>query len=1037
MKIPFPRPYRPLLCALAACFAAAPALAQGLDNKGRDFLMAFQPNNYGGQTVQLHLTGDVATNVTVEYPATDPSFSQMVSVTPGAVTIVSLPVAAASSWTSDTVSGNTVRASAPDEFVAYMINLQTATSDAALALPIDALNTEYFVIDWPGYSPQFTVFAAFDATTVTITPTVAIGNHPAGTPFDVTLNRGQAYFTQGSSSFTGTLISANRPVGLTNGNSCTDIPGAGGGGACDHIFEVAQPVQSWGTSIPVANLPSRPLGSIYRIVASQDGTQVSLDGSPLGGVLNRGDVLQTQQTQLPNGGGPTDLAGNHLFTANHPIFVVQFMTGSPTGSTDDGDPAMGNMVPSDQYGNHYTFATLTQTQFPLQYLTVIADSRDVATITLDGTAIGASAFSAIGSTGLSAAVLPLAAGTHNTSSVRPHGITVEGFGYYDSYLYPGGARFAFINPVGDANPPLCTLVQVEPSQFDGSAQDDRPSEDTNGNGELDEGEDLNDNGEIDEDTGIFSIELLEGAQNLVLSVDEFVPGDGEVGFSVFVDDSEAPFSGSVRVSDGAGNTCERTVGAEEPYWVELADLPFADWGEDVEVRIELDSQDQEIRTAYVAAQEEGVKILDVTDPSAIVQLGSFDPATCSNGGALASFFADDVELVEELDALFVAAGRCGVIVLDVSDPTAPTQIGQHNTPVWAEAVAIDLSSESPLGYIADHNGGLQIVDFGDVFDAPSGAPDLLSSMGSSTSGWGTGAAIDVAFRDDGEEKLVYVAASQGLRIVDVDSPSSPVLRGGYDTAPGSPSFEVPQDVELDDSGNVAILAAWQGGLLVIDVSSSSEPFLTQQIPTELAYYETSIVGGRVFATEGQLGVRSFELVEGELQALDDGVGVPIAGGEGWAWDIQVVEGLTYVTYGILAGTSGTGGLAILEFVDPESELRFASLEENAVDLDADGIGDEQDNCTSLANASQLDADADGYGNACDADFDGDGAVGITDFGRLKAAFGALPGDARFDAAVDLDGDGAIGLIDFGVLKARFGSAPGPSGLACAGSTPCP
>ena len=193
------------------------------------------------------------------------------------------------------------------------------------------------------------------------------------------------------------------------------------------------------------------------------------------------------------------------------------MTGQPfLGPESDhvGDPAMGNMVPSGQYGTGYTFATPNQTQFPVQFLTVIADNRDLATLTLDGKPIGATAFSPIGTTGLSAALLSLSAGTHNTASTRPHGITVEGYGSFDSYLYPGGAQFAFINPVGDANPPICSLDETEPQFFTGSAQDNRPSEDANGNGTLDAGEDLNGNGEIDEDTGIFSVQLLESAQNL-------------------------------------------------------------------------------------------------------------------------------------------------------------------------------------------------------------------------------------------------------------------------------------------------------------------------------------------------------------------------------------------------------------------------------------------------------------------------------------------------------------------------------------------
>ena len=108
---------------------------------------------------QHDLTGDVQTSVTVQYPAVNPTFTSTVQVTPGSVTIVTLPVNAAQLWSNNTVSGNTVLATSQNEFVAYMLNLAGATSDAALALPIDALNTEYIVMDWPVNGMQFAVFA--------------------------------------------------------------------------------------------------------------------------------------------------------------------------------------------------------------------------------------------------------------------------------------------------------------------------------------------------------------------------------------------------------------------------------------------------------------------------------------------------------------------------------------------------------------------------------------------------------------------------------------------------------------------------------------------------------------------------------------------------------------------------------------------------------------------------------------------------------------------------------------------------------------
>ena len=80
---------------LAWTLAGSMAQAQGLDNKGTDFILAFLPNKSHRNNIELHLTSNVSTNVTVEYPVNSPTFSTTVAVNPGSVTIVALPVEAA------------------------------------------------------------------------------------------------------------------------------------------------------------------------------------------------------------------------------------------------------------------------------------------------------------------------------------------------------------------------------------------------------------------------------------------------------------------------------------------------------------------------------------------------------------------------------------------------------------------------------------------------------------------------------------------------------------------------------------------------------------------------------------------------------------------------------------------------------------------------------------------------------------------------------------------------------------------------------
>ena len=534
---------------LLAAFCAV-SYGQSPDHSGKDFLLAFNANMIVPAELELHLTSRTETFVTVEYPVNSPSFRTTVHVPADDVTIVRVPSSA-----QDGASG-LVRAFAEDEFVVYLVNRASESSDAALAIPEDALGTDYIAMTYTdGNSPpQFTVSAVSDNTTVTISSHAALNsssqNYPAGVPFSFNLNRGEGryfYSNRGLEDLTGTIISADLPVGLVNGSACTFIPPTSY--ACDHVFEVAQPVSSWGKEILVTNLPYRPAGSLYRILAAQDGTNVTLDGAFIA-TINRGEYHETAV-----------LPGSHVFSADQPIFVAQFMTSqSYTGNPEIGDPAMANAVPTAQYQSNYSFSTVGGEQFAEHYLSVIAKTADVGAVLLDGVAIDPVAFTPVAGSTYSAATVPLAEGAHTTSSPQPHGITVEGYNVFDSYVYPGGGALAPLSDLSDSNPPVCTATtQAGPPQFVlGSAEDNRPSEDLNGDGILDPDEDANGNGRIDVDTGIVSIELLN-ASNVALTVDPFTPGAEQAAFRVDLNDLEAPGTGTVQATDGAGNTCQVNI----------------------------------------------------------------------------------------------------------------------------------------------------------------------------------------------------------------------------------------------------------------------------------------------------------------------------------------------------------------------------------------------------------------------------------------------------------------------------------------------
>jgi hypothetical protein len=95
----------------------------------------------------------------------------------------------------------------------------------------------------------------------------------------------------------------------------------------------------------------------------------------------------------------------------------------------------------------------------------------------------------------------------------------------------------------------------------------------------------------------------------------------------------------------------------------------------------------------------------------------------------------------------------------------------------------------------------------------------------------------------------------------------------------------------------------------------------------------------------------------------------------------------------------------------------------AADSDDDGIADNNDNCTQVANADQRDTDADGFGNLCDADLNNDCSINFSDLGLMKSVFFQFG-----DLDADLNGDLNVNFADLGLVKQVFFGPPGPSGV---------
>jgi Tol biopolymer transport system component len=160
-----------------------------------------------------------------------------------------------------------------------------------------------------------------------------------------------------------------------------------------------------------------------------------------------------------------------------------------------------------------------------------------------------------------------------------------------------------------------------------------------------------------------------------------------------------------------------------------------------------------------------------------------------------------------------------------------------------------------------------------------------------------------------------------------------------------------------------------------------------------------------------------EMVDPEV--LECVLGTVLAG-EDRAFDIDVT---------VNEGVSGV--ISLLAAVDSEVALDTDEGNDSATEDvevvapdDGDGVPAGTDNCTEVANPLQGDADDDGFGDACDCDFDQNGFCNISDYDLFVRD---LAEGVDNGAGTDMNEDGVVDAADQALFFAGFARGePGPS-----------
>lgn len=392
-----------------------------LDSRGTDFWLLFM-DNLNLPTPYLDIASTV--NATGTVSISEINFSETFSVMANTVIRVNLP-AGAEITTSGTIQSLGIHVVSDYEVTVYGMNRAEYSTDGFLGLPVDILGTNYLAMTYSGFIPEFALVSPYDNNQVSITPII-------GDPININLNQGETYMLAGDADMTGSVIISTLPIAFFSGNDCANVPV--GYTYCDHLVEQIPPVSTWGTSFVTKTLSGRLNGDTWRFLASQNGTQVMINGAAAGPVLNFGDFYETILTE------------NSFVGANYPILAVQFSNGQ-TWDGVEADPFMMVIPPYQQFLDCYSFSTPVS-GFTTNYFNSAVETTGVSDMMLDGNPLSTDAYIPIATTDFSAAEFPIEINSsHNISNSGDYssGLYLYGFGSYDSYGYPGGLSLITIN----------------------------------------------------------------------------------------------------------------------------------------------------------------------------------------------------------------------------------------------------------------------------------------------------------------------------------------------------------------------------------------------------------------------------------------------------------------------------------------------------------------------------------------------------------------------------------------------------------------
>ena len=435
----------------------------GLDYTGTEFWIAFMQNYNNGPSLkqQLFITSGANTSATISFPLL--GWSTSVAVFENQVVAVDIPTEVSGAITatdlSEEITKNGLLIQSGEPISVYGYSGVTYTTDAFLAIPTRTIGKNYVVMAPEGIynatggiigstplinaPAEFIVVATENNTKVTIIPSGNTEKTTLGDSIQVTLQRGETYLVKaaiksvlgistGSYDLSGSEIIADKQVAVLSGAQCAMMPSMSDPNkcdACDHLLEQMTPTDTWGKSFYLTDFDYKPGNDIVRIMSASDNeTNITINGSVAFTLPPKGEYYDYK------------FNGNLLIEADDPIQVGQFCTGAQCEPTSLTDPFYTNIIPTEQWGNFYTFSTPVIPGFDIHYINIIKKGAQ-ARVSLNSKLINPAVFTQVANSEYYAGKIRVPTGSHIITSDSLIAVYVYGFGRAESYGYPSSGSF--------------------------------------------------------------------------------------------------------------------------------------------------------------------------------------------------------------------------------------------------------------------------------------------------------------------------------------------------------------------------------------------------------------------------------------------------------------------------------------------------------------------------------------------------------------------------------------------------------------------